>query len=369
MKRIFVKIFNKIEKEYKNFSKKIFHRRKYPNLDDLQENITISRGTIKDVKINLISIMRDEEFFLPSFFDHYRKIGVQQFIILDDRSTDSTPHYLSEQKDCVVLKTELKFGENLTVRMPSNKVSSYRAGLLLRSVIARKYCMHKYALIVDADEFLLLPSNFGNLLDLFDFLESKDIRGVAANMIDFYPESIQELQSSVKPDSFSDLVRNYPYFDAVPLLQFENGDKPMRVGNRASFRLISDFEKETLPSHLRQEKKPRAQEALKCPILYWDQHAYLAGSHHASVKISKDILLALAHFVFTHDFFSRAERSAARGEHAGGASKYKLFRELSTYMLENDKKFICDTSERFSTIQRLEELNLLGNFISTKKTN
>src|SRR5688500_9282519 len=77
--------------------------------------LSVKHGTVKNHEVNLYAIVRNEMFFLPAFFDHYRGLGVEQFIILDDKSDDGTSEFLLSQTDCVVLTTGAAFGEQVTV--------------------------------------------------------------------------------------------------------------------------------------------------------------------------------------------------------------------------------------------------------------
>ena len=47
----------------------------------------------------LIAVGRNERAIMPAFFNHYRNLGVRQFAILDNLSTDGSLDYLVEQND------------------------------------------------------------------------------------------------------------------------------------------------------------------------------------------------------------------------------------------------------------------------------
>ncbi len=73
------------------------------SVENVMDFVEVSSGVFNKEKVTLFSIFKDEIFFCKSFFDHYRSIGVEQFLILDDRSTDGTERFLRDQPDCVVL--------------------------------------------------------------------------------------------------------------------------------------------------------------------------------------------------------------------------------------------------------------------------
>ena len=75
--------------------------------DDLRQ--ISNRKADKDA-LTLCAIGRNEMYFLPTFLAHYRRLGVEQFAILDDRSTDGMTEYLLEQNDVVLYRSDHKYG-------------------------------------------------------------------------------------------------------------------------------------------------------------------------------------------------------------------------------------------------------------------
>ena len=42
----------------------------------------VSRESYAPSRFSLLAIIRNEMYFLPSFLDHYRKLGVERFVFL-----------------------------------------------------------------------------------------------------------------------------------------------------------------------------------------------------------------------------------------------------------------------------------------------
>src|SRR5579862_5245369 len=59
----------------------------------------------------VFAIVRDEDYFLPFFFEHYRRLGVELFVIYDDRSGPASVEFLMTQPDCAVLRSDHAFGD------------------------------------------------------------------------------------------------------------------------------------------------------------------------------------------------------------------------------------------------------------------
>ena len=109
-------------------------------LDNLGNHIKITNGRILDVNVNLYAIIRDEMFNLPAFFSHYRDLGVQQFLVLDDGSVDGSSEFLCKQPDCVVLTSDIRFGSlvDSVALTEFGNIRRVRWGKLLKLVIPRR---------------------------------------------------------------------------------------------------------------------------------------------------------------------------------------------------------------------------------------
>lgn len=57
----------------------------------------------------VITVVRDDLCRMKLFFEHYRRLGVRQFIILDNASTDGTREYAAVQPDARVYLVKEKF--------------------------------------------------------------------------------------------------------------------------------------------------------------------------------------------------------------------------------------------------------------------
>ena len=56
----------------------------------------VSRKDVDPSGFTLLAILKNEIYFLPAFLNHYRRLGVQRFVFLDDRSDDGSFEYLLE---------------------------------------------------------------------------------------------------------------------------------------------------------------------------------------------------------------------------------------------------------------------------------
>lgn len=336
-------------------------------LDELQSHLAIVHGHFREADVNLYAVVRDEMFFIPAFLRHYRELGVEQFVILDDGSIDGTKEFLSRQDDCVVLRSPLAFGDPVAVRYPDGSRVKKRWGQIVKSVIPRKFFDGKYAIYVDADEFLLMPRSV-SLDDVFRMLDTSTSSNVAACMLDFFPADVGGLTGEVVPESFDDLVSLYPYFDAQALLSIEPGEWPKGVSETPTGRLLRTYgvdgevRKRGWKRFLKRTK-PAAPATMpaarKTPIAKWGKDAWLPNSHDMNTPPKPDVLLTLAHFKYTHSLRDKVRNALKWRSYSRGSGQYAIYGELLNALERSDGSMLGPKSEKFEGAEQLERLGLI----------
>jgi hypothetical protein len=254
------------------------------------------------------------------------------------------------------LAATVSYGEQIVLRAADGQRIAGRAGPFLKKAIPRKYLRDKYALYVDADEFLILPAGVESLASLFAQLAAHGVDCVAASLIDFYPRAVGELSNGNAPRSFAELVATHPCFDGERLLEMRPGAHPRRTGRSASTRLFAQCGIAEVPGLL-----SRLPEWLvsalpfrvlrvasgKTPILRWTRDIWMEGSHEANVPPAPDILLALAHFKFTSDLARRARAAIQTQSHSRGSKKYFRYQRLLEQLRAGKCSFAGPTTRTF----------------------
>jgi len=120
--------------------------------------------------------LRNEITRLPWFLEHYRRLGVGHFLMVDNGSDDGTVDYLRDQPDVSLWQTS----------------ASYRAsrfGLDWLTWLQMRYGHRHWTMMVDADELLIYAHHKTQTLsDLTGWLDAQGLAAFGALMLDMYPK-------------------------------------------------------------------------------------------------------------------------------------------------------------------------------------
>lgn len=131
---------------------------------------------IDTADILLFATVRNEIVRLPQFLDHYRKLGVNHFLIVDNASDDGTSAYLAEQPDVSVWTT-------------AHSYRLSRFGMDWVGWLLWQYGHGHWCLTVDADELLVYPySETRDLRALTGWLDRQGVPSFGAMLLDMYPK-------------------------------------------------------------------------------------------------------------------------------------------------------------------------------------
>lgn len=338
-------------------------------IEDAGQLAHVASGQVDAGKLTLFSTMKNEMGFLPAFLSHHRAIGFEQFLIFDDASDDDSATYLAAQPDCVVMRSELSFGDEITYRDPEGASRKERAGTYFKIALPHLFFDGAYVAYVDADEFLLLPPGVSSIGEVVTRLAAEGAPSAVASVVEFFPADVSGLSGAL-PRSLDGLLEAYPYFQAEQLVRLRPGDQPELLGKSKTARLFKQFEIEPkverrgLQRLYMSSKAKKAQQFQKSPrhktpLVLRDAQSRLTGSHYANLPPSPTVLLTVAHFVFTAQFADKIARARGWGAHANGAAKYRYYAELLERMQARDGSFLDDASRRYESPQQLIDAGLM----------
>ena len=126
--------------------------------------------------ILLFCTFRNEDIRLPYFFDYYRKLGINHFLLVDNDSDDGGHTYAAAQTDVSIWTTKEAYG-------------NARYGIDWLTYLQGKYAHGHWCLTVDVDEFLVYPfCDTRPIRALADWLDASQVRSFGAMLLDMYPK-------------------------------------------------------------------------------------------------------------------------------------------------------------------------------------
>ncbi|WP_422374164.1 glycosyltransferase family 2 protein [Roseibium sp.] len=147
-------------------------------------------------QVVVVVLVYNEMLRLPAFLKHYRNIGIEKFIFVDNASVDGTADYLKAQADVVLISTQKPF-------------KSYKS--TGRELIADTYLAGHWVLFPDADELLVYPGWPDlSVPELVEYLQGHGFEALFTTMVDMYAEGgLSEMNYA----SGDDLIEACPNFD------------------------------------------------------------------------------------------------------------------------------------------------------------
>ncbi len=327
----------------------------------------------------LLALLRNEMYFLPAFLAHYRGLGVERFVILDDRSDDGSFEYLLQQPDTVVVQSDYNLGQK--VELPpaiSGPVMDSRIEFLWRSILHDSFAPDRWALQVDLDEFIHLPCGM-TFPDLTTELDQQGVRALWAVMLDVYPKDIAiftEHEHSPRLD-----ISTTWYFDGEQHLRLRRDHRPPKTiypGARARLYLEYGVDRLYPDVGVKQRnlvwqchkigrklglslRPPRYNVIWKPALLKWRDDSYFITPHRTNIIASTRYLLPIQHFRFSGSLGRKIRMALHNNDHFLDSSDYRLLIELLRTMMENNGSFLYRKSRSFESFDdALETQNAIG---------
>ena len=299
--------------------------------------VKLGENAKKPGGIFLFSTMRNEIERLPYFLEHYRALGVDQFFIVDNGSSDGTTELLKAQPDVSLWHTE----------------ASYRRakfGVLWLNNLLNEFGHRHWCLVVDVDELFIYPHHTSRPLQaLTQWLEGSLISSFSAMLIDMYAKTPGHCARGQNPLEI--------------LTHFDAGNYTQRRNNRFTELWIQGGPRQRLFFADRPGKAPALN---KTPLINWRKHYVYISSTHVLLPRSlnqtyereggEKICGALLHTKFLDDLSDRAREELERGEHYENSVEYLAYAENPNAMAE----MWTEQSTEYVDWQQLERLGRIS---------
>lgn len=300
------------------------------------QNLT---GTIRKGDILAVVCLRNEAARLPHFLAHYRRLGVAQFLVIDNDSTDGTANLLRGQPDVSLWHTR----------------GSYRAsrfGLDWTNWLLLRHGHGHWCLTVDADELLVYPHcETRPLSALTAWLDSTGTPAFAAMMLDLYPAGPLSAQDWRPGGNPLEILRWFDAGNYSLKIQPRLGNLWIQGGPRARVFFADD---------------PRRAPTLnKVPLVKWHWRYAYHNSTHTILPPRLNAVFdetgertsgALLHTKFLPEIIEKSREEQQRRQHFADPSRYAGYYQG----LIADPALHCAASKRFTGWRQLEALGLIS---------
>ncbi len=287
-----------------------------------------------------VCTVRNERLRLPFFLNYYRRLGIDQFFIIDNGSDDGTSEYLAEQPDVTVWHTASSYKRS-------------RFGMDWVNWILRRHAHDHWILCVDVDEFFVFPfCDTRSLSALTDWLDASFIRSFGTMTIDMYPKGRIDQETYIEGQNPFEIA---DWFDTGNYTISKNPRyKNLWIQGGARARLFFS------------ETPERAPALNKIPLVKWKRSYTFVSSTHMLLPRGLNLTYdewggekasgCLLHAKFLHTFAERSEEELTRREHFANSKEYKAYNAF----VRADPILWCKWSEKYINWRQLEVLGLMS---------
>ena len=280
---------------------------------------------LKEIELNdsdlvLICVEKNDIVKIKEFIKHYRSIGVNKFIFLDNNSNDGTKEYLLNQDDVILLETKEKY-------------SSPRRVAWINRIIAH-YGDNRWYIVVDSDE-LLVYSDYENksINEVIDYCINKKYVRARALLVDMYAK--KEYYVNGNKEEF---MKNCVFFDTDSYYS-EKNIKFMYILGGPRSRVLKTNACLT-----------------KYTLFYFRKKDVFINSHLMfpyKDNLNKECVLILKHYKFLPNEIKKYIENAKNENYYNKSEEYKKYLE---YMSHNELDFMYSGSEKYINSKSLERI-------------
>lgn len=259
---------------------------------------------LKEASHVVILSVYNEAHRLDAFLDHYRSLGFDEFIVVDNRSTDHVRTLLEDRPGVSYFYADGEFRRT-------------RFGVDWINGLLSKYCHRKWILYIDADEFLVFPrSDVTSIRMLTDHFEQTGQQSMSMLMLDMYSERRAE-QNVCPPGSHPlSVCRLYDSSGYDACLDPYTRTTWIKGGVRGRIYFDDIWKGPALN---------------KTALVHWRRHyAFLKSTHEVwpyrvnapSARAGGKVSGALLHFKFLADMNVRLSQESMRQQHTSEYGAY-----------------------------------------------
>ncbi len=304
--------------------------------------VTKRKPAIRPGAILAFATIRNEAARLPHFLAHYRRLGVDHFLIVDNASDDGGADLLADQLDVPLWRTAASY-------------RTARFGMDWLNWLLLRYGAGHWCLTVDADELLVYPDCDSRPLPaLTAWLDRQGHAALAALMLDLYPRGpLSQADAGPAAAPGGDPADSLGWFDAEGYV-WQRQPRYRNISIRGGVRERVFFAD-------RPEHGPHLH---KTPLVRWRRpYAYLSSTHILLPRRLNDGFDArqarptgvLLHSKFLPVVIAKSAEEKRRREHFTHAERYDDYYDA----IIADPALWSAQSQRYEDWRQLEGLELM----------
>jgi len=303
-------------------------------------SIRNATSKIRPDDVLLFVTLRNERIRLPYFLKYYRSLGINQFLVVDNGSTDGSREYLENQDDVSIWSTNASY-------------KRARFGTDWLNWLLRKYAVGHWTLVVDVDEFFVYPfCDTRPIRALTDWLDASSIRSFGAMLLDMYPKGPVAAQ---------------PYDDGQNPFEiaswFDSGNYQISRNEDYGNLWIQGGPRSRVFFPDTPERAPALN---KVPLVKWQRKYTFASSTHMLLPRGLNFVFdewggekvsgCLLHAKFLSTFVEKSAEEMERKQHFASSQEYKAYYEK----ISENPDLWCKWSEKYINWRQLEILGLMS---------
>lgn len=278
----------------------------------------------------VVVVVRNELERMQLFFEHYRKLGIHQFVVLDNGSDDGTLEYLVAQDGAIVYQILDQYW--------SSRREAWCEKLLAMVGYNRWY------ILVDADELLdYVGSEQHSIQEMIQNTEKCGNKRILGYMIDMY--SKEPLFTPRKENvSITDYLE---YFDSVGYY--------LNLKDEPEIPIIKDV----IYGGPRYRTFGVKSWLSKQAVFFFEKHTLYRCSHYIYPQMNFEdipVLYVLRHYKYLSLDREEYERRIQKGIFSGNSREYK---KIMGQIGKTDVTLFCQESKRYESSASLRELPYL----------
>lgn len=290
---------------------------------------TIGEKINKKTDVTIITTTKNSELLIGLFLVHYKNIGVDNFIIIDNNSSDKTIE--------VATNTSIKLNLNTEIWNTPEIFNPIKA-MGWKQKILEHYGFNRWYINLDIDEFLLIEQN--NIPSLIKKLQNNNLNNLGGILIEQYPKkSFKEID--LEPEI--DIIKTYRYYDSNDYYFMPNEKFNKRIFGGMRTRLFG-----ITPS------------LQKIPLFLFSPGLILINPHFFypySFNSKTQYTLPILHYKFLPGDEKKFISYIKNKVHYNNSSEYKAYYDK---MKQNNLIFFnqCCSKKRKNNARTLSDLNI-----------